>query len=227
MASDKHMVIIGASGKLGRYLVEEALAKHYRVTAVCRARSVHKLDIWRGLIDVVPAASDDYVVLSRILPKADVVITVLVPWGVSGYAQGTVETVLNFSKVGARLLFSCGWHIQFDERDQHCPRQTLLIHWLAKVMRWLRIADLQDQVEAVNRIFASSHAWTVVRASDLEEGESEGMPNSAEYVGAPCIAHNRLRRVDFAKFLLHAVDQAHWVQRAPAIAGHRLAPEPC
>jgi hypothetical protein len=38
------------------------------------------------------------------------------------------------------------------------------------------LADLDDQVEACRRVFASDTRWTVVRGSDLEEGESQGLP---------------------------------------------------
>ena len=45
--------------------------------------------------------------------------------------------------------------------------------WLARLVRFV---DVDDQVEACRRVFASDTRWTVVRGSDLEEGESEGLP---------------------------------------------------
>ncbi len=36
--------------------------------------------------------------------------------------------------------------------------------------------DRGYQVEACRRVFASDTRWTVVRGSDLEEGESQGLP---------------------------------------------------
>ena len=38
--------IVGASGKLGRYMVQHALDRGYEVVGVCRAKSVSKLDEW-------------------------------------------------------------------------------------------------------------------------------------------------------------------------------------
>ena len=70
--------------------------------------------------------------------------------------------------------------------------------WLAHVVRF---ADLDDQVEACRRVFASDSQWTVVRGSDLEEGESQGLPVWSRRVGDPILASNLTRRVDFALFM--------------------------
>ena len=40
--------IIGASGKLGQYMVQHALDRGYEVIGVCRQRSVGKLDAFNG-----------------------------------------------------------------------------------------------------------------------------------------------------------------------------------
>ena len=40
--------IVGASGKLGQYMVQHALDRGYEVVGVCRQRSVGKLDAFKG-----------------------------------------------------------------------------------------------------------------------------------------------------------------------------------
>ena len=45
--------------------------------------------------------------------------------------------------------------------------------------RLILVADLDDQAEACRRVFASDTRWTVVRGSDLEEGDSQGCPCGA------------------------------------------------
>ncbi len=42
--------IVGASGKLGKYMVQHALDRGYEVVGVCRERSVAKLDEFEGRI---------------------------------------------------------------------------------------------------------------------------------------------------------------------------------
>jgi len=51
--------IVGASGKLGRYMVQHALDRGYEVVGVCREQSVAKLDAFKGRITVIPGATDD------------------------------------------------------------------------------------------------------------------------------------------------------------------------
>ena len=51
--------IIGASGKLGQYMVQHALDRGYEVVGVCRKNSVKKLDRFEGRITIVPGATND------------------------------------------------------------------------------------------------------------------------------------------------------------------------
>ena len=85
--------------------------------------------------------------------------------------------------------------------------------------RLIGIVDLDDQVEACRRVFASDTLWTVVRGSDLEEGESQGMPMWSRHVGDPILASNLTRRVDFALFMVSALENDELIHEAPAIVG--------
>jgi len=89
--------------------------------------------------------------------------------------------------------------------------------------RLARFADLNDQVEACNRVFASDTRWTVVRGSDLEEGESQGLPVRSEHVGDPMLESNITRRTDFALFMVEALGNDALVHEAPAIVGCQTA----
>lgn len=62
-----------------------------------------------------------------------------------------------------------------------------------------------------------------MRGSDLEEGDSEGLPVWRRHVGDPVLASNRTRRVDFALFMVHALEDEALVREAPAIVS-RAAP---
>ena len=215
--------IVGASGKLGRYMVRHALDRGHAVVGVCRPQSVAKLDAFRDRITVVPGATDDRAAIARAVDGCDGVLTVLVPWGVRQYATGTAQAVLDLARPDARLAFSCGWPITRDGRDVYPGRLRLTTALFGPIARLLRIADLDDQVEACRRIFASDRRWTVVRASDLEEGESEGLPVWSRHVGDPILASNRTRRVDFALFMVHALDDDALIREAPAIVGCRTS----
>src|SRR4051812_17834676 len=55
----RRVCIVGASGKLGTYMVEHALDRGYEVVAVCREQSVPKLAGFADRITIVPGATDD------------------------------------------------------------------------------------------------------------------------------------------------------------------------
>lgn len=213
----KKICIIGISGKLGQYMLKHALDRGYQVHGVCRAESVHKLDLYRDRITLFPGKTNDRDVIREAVEGCDGVLCVLVPWGVQQYSSGTTQAVLDYAKPGARLVFSCGWHITRDGKDVYSWKLKALVTVFGTVARWLRLVELDDQVEACNRIFASNTSWTVVRGSDLEEGKSEGLPIWRRHVGDPALASNRTRRTDFALFMIDALTNDDLIQEAPAI----------
>ena len=215
--------IVGASGKLGQYMVQHALDRRYEVVGVCREESVGKLDPFKGRITVVPGATDNRTVIERAVEGCDGVLVVLVPRGVHHYASGTAQAVLDHSPPGARLIFSCGWHITRDGQDVYPRKLKMIVSVFGPLARLARFADLDDQVDACRRVFASDTRWTVVRGSDLEEGESQGLPVWSEHVGDPILESNLTRRVDFALFMVEALGNDALVHEAPAIVGCQTA----
>jgi hypothetical protein len=200
-------------------MVEHALDRGHEVVGVCREESVHKLSAFTERITVVPGATDDADVIKRAVSGCDGVLVVLVPRGVHGYSTGTTQAVLDHATPGARLVFSCGWHITRDGQDVYSWKIKALVNVLGPLARLVRFADLDDQVEACRRVFASDTRWTVVRGSDLEEGESQGLPVWSRHVGDPILESNITRRVDFALFMVEALENDELVHEAPAIVG--------
>lgn len=209
--------IIGASGKLGRYMVAQSLERGYEVVGVCRPQSVGKLKDFADRITIVPGYTDDREVIEKAVKGCDGVLTVLVPWGMKKYASGTAQAVLDFAEPGARLIFSCGWHISRDGKDVYNWKLRAVIGFFTFIAKLTRLADIDDQVEATNRVFASDTRWTVVRGSDLEEGPSEGLPAWSEHVGDAVLQSNRTRRIDFALFMVDALANDALIRKAPAI----------
>lgn len=200
-------------------MVQHCLDRGYKVNGVCRESSIGKLDPFKDRIALFPGDTNNRDIVKRAVEGCDGVLTVLVPWGRKQYATGTAQAVLDFARPGARLIFSCGWHITRDGRDKF----SSLLKFQERLARWIgtltRILDIDDQVEACRRVFASDTRWTVVRGSDLEEGESQGLPVWSEHVGDPILEGNITRRVDYALFMVAALDNDNLVQKAPAIVG--------
>src|SRR3979490_1965330 len=211
--------IVGASGKLGRYMVQHALDRDYDVGGGGRQQRGEKLDAFKERITVIPGATNDPEVIKRAVAGCDGVLVVLVPRGVQGYSTGTAQAVLDHAPSGARLVFSCGWHITRDGQDVYSWKLKAIVKVFGPLARLVRFADLDDQVEACRRVFASDTRWTVVRGSDLEEGEGQGLPVWSRHVGDPILESNITRRVDFALFMVAALANDELVHEAPAIVG--------
>lgn len=215
----RRICIVGISGRLGTYMTRHALERGYEVVGVCRTKSVPKLAELADRITIVPGQTDDPDVIAEAVAGCDGALTVLVPWGMKRYASGTARAVLDHAEPDARLVFSCGWHISKDGRDRYTRRFLALVRVMTLLARWVRLVDIDDQVRATRLIFGSDRRWTVVRGSDLEEGESQGLPVWSRHVGDPVLASNRTHRTDFALFMVAALDDDSLVHEAPAIVG--------
>jgi hypothetical protein len=130
--------------------------------------------------------------------------------------------VLDYARPGARLVSSCGWHITRDSQDVYARKLKTVVKIGGRLARLARIADLDDQVEACRRVFASDARCTVVRSSDLDEGDSQGLPVWSRHVGDPVLKSNLTRRVDFALFVVEALRNDDLVHEAPAIVGCKI-----
>ena len=198
-------------------MVQHALDRGYDVVGVCRQGSVGKLDDFKERIMIVAGATNDRAVIRQAVAGCDAVLVVLAPWGVQQYSSGTAQAVMDLAEPDARLMFSCGWHISRDGEDVYSWKLKAMVSIAGRIARWFRLVELDDQVEACRRIFASDTRWTVVRGSDLEEGESQGLPLWSRHVGDPILKSNITRRIDFALFMVAAVDNDALIHEAPAI----------
>ena len=211
--------IVGASGKLGQYMVQHALDRGYEVVGVCRERK-------RGEARRVQGAHHRHSG-SDGRPRGHRARGRGVRRGARRAGPAGRPRVLDGNgpggarprASGARLVFSCGWHITRDGQDVYSWKLKALVKVAGPLARLARFADLDDQVEACRRVFASDTRWTVVRGSDLEEGESQGLPVWSRHVGDPILESNLTRRVDFALFMVAALENDELVHEAPAIVG--------
>jgi len=68
---------------------------------------------------------------------------------VQQYASGTAQAVLDHADRGARLIFSCGWHISKDGQDVYTSRLKMFVKvfgWLARVLRLVELDDQNDEL---------------------------------------------------------------------------------
>jgi hypothetical protein len=200
-------------------MVQQSLDRDYEVVGVCREKSVNKLDAFKDRITIMPGATNDREVIKQAVEGCDGVLSVQVPWGVHQYSSGTAQAIMDYARPDARLIFSCGWHISLDGQDVYSKGFQRLLKFSSWAGKLFRMVEIDDQAEAFRRIFASDSLWTAVRGSDLEEGESQGLPVWSRHIGDPILESNMTRRVDFALFMVEALVNDELVHEAPAIVG--------
>lgn len=219
----KRICIVGISGKLGQYMLKHALDRGYHVNGVCREKSVGKLDALMAehgdRITLFPGKTNDREVIRQAVKGCEGVLTVLAPWGVQQYSSTTAQAVMDFAEPDARLIYSCGWHITLDGKDRYSWQIRAIVNILSPILRFLRLVEIDDQYRACDLIFKSDTKWTVVRGSDLEEGESQGLPVWSDHVQDPILKSNMTRRIDFALFMVDAINNDALIGKAPAICG--------
>ena len=151
-------------GSFGQYVVQQSLDRGDEVVGVCRQQSVGKLDAFKGRITVIPGATDDREVIKRAVAGCSGVLVVMTPRGVHGHSTGTTQAVLD-QRLRRAPRSSCGWHITLDGQDVYSLKLKTLVKVFGPLARLARFADLDDQVEAARRNFASDTRWTVVGGS--------------------------------------------------------------
>lgn len=77
-------------------------------------------------------------------------------------------------------------------------------------------------VEACRRVFASNTLWTIVRGSDIEEGDSQGLPLWSRHVGDLILESNMACRVDYALFMVAVLENDELINEATAIVGCQI-----
>lgn len=212
------VAIVGASGETGRHLVRECLATGHEVVGVCREPSVPKLGELATRITVVPGLTSDREVIRKAVQGCDGVITIIVaPGRNSTYATDTVRAVLEEAKA-ARLVFagSVGAS-RLLAGESHSLRVRMMLTVLGGIAAALGVANISNMLAATDRIYASPGRWTVVRAPWLTEGESQGLPVLGSLRDKSAGAR-AIRRVDFAKFMVAALEDDSLVRQAPVIA---------
>jgi len=176
-------------------MVGHALDRNHKVVGVCRQQNVGKLDAYRDRIVIARRPTNDPAVISRAVAELRGRACGAGARGDGSPRVDTAQAVLDHVEPGARLVFSCGRHVSRGGADRYSRRFRRKVATMGWVARRARVVDLADQVEATRRVFDSDTRWTVVRAGDLEEGPSQGLPVWSRHVGQPALeATARSRR---------------------------------
>jgi putative NADH-flavin reductase len=198
----KRLFILGATGRIGRAIIDQAIERDHAVTAF--VRSPEKLGGLRGWVSVRtgdPRSVDD---LRAALPGHDAVISALGPPGIGRttiHRDAARSTVMAMQATGIRRLLVVSAAVLFENQG--------FLYWLARNTFLRNIAEDTDGMERI--VMANDLDWTIVRPPRLTMGALTGRYAVEE--GRMPRGRQSISRADVAHFLLEEVEQGGHVRR--------------
>ncbi|WP_224240697.1 NAD(P)-dependent oxidoreductase [Hyalangium gracile] len=205
----KQVLVIGATGRTGLLIVEQALARGFAVTVLARRPEV--LGELQSRVSVVQGDVLDRAAVSRAVAGKEAVLCALGPGRDSPptlCSEGTQNLVSAMEAQGVRrLVCITGALIGHPEK---------CLGWLYREMRMAQGSALQDRQRQEQLIQGSGLDWTLVRPPRLTRGKPQGLWRVGEDISIKAMA--RISRADLAHFMVQQVEDAHFLRRGVAIS---------
>jgi putative NADH-flavin reductase len=200
------LAILGATGRTGRLVVEQALAAGHDVRAL--VRSPDKLALRHERLELVQGDATDAAAVARMVDGADVVISALGP--VAGRKDICSVAAGHVIAAGARryvAVSGAGIDVPGDQKDFVGKLVSFLV-------RTLSPAVFHDKVLEHTLLARSSVPWVLVRPPRLVDKPSTGNPRmSLERSPGASVA-----RADLAAFVLRCAGDESLTGKAPFVA---------
>jgi putative NADH-flavin reductase len=206
------IAIFGATGNVGRHLVEQALAAGHEVNVFVRDPA--KLDVKHNHLRIVQGDVIDPEAVERAIQDVQAVLSALnTKRGAKGspITVGTRNILNAMNKYGVRRLVFSAAPSARDPQDSSSLRFKLMIG-LVKLIAPAGSADMVGSAQAVR----DSHLdWTIVRlpfpTADPRTGHVKvGFLNKE--------SGTRISRADAAEFMLKEMQEARYLRQAPVIS---------
>ena len=210
MESTNKIAILGANGKVGKFLVTEALEKGYQVKVL--TRNSENMTITNENIEVIIGDARDFSSIRKLLKGCRAVINAVGQPKNESYIFSTVskhilEAMKEF-EIKRYILVSGGSLTAAGDQKGIVNKigATLFKVFLPKMM--------QDKYEELQIIQSSEVDWTIVRLPFVIEGN--GIGNIKEsLVDMPGI---KIQNGDIAPFVIKQINSGRYVGRCPFIS---------
>ena len=201
-----NFVVLGATGRTGRLVVEQAIAAGHTVTAL--VRSPEKLTTGNSKLRVISGEATDASAVSRALKGADAVISTLGGKG-SLIADSTQAIVTAARAAGvSRVVVLSSWVVERSQMD-------VMTRFLTGITMGPVIRDKSAGEHVLRQ---SDLEWTIVYPSLLTDGPATGsvavLPE-----GAKRRMSERISRADVAAWMVQAAAGDQYNGRSIGITG--------
>jgi putative NADH-flavin reductase len=204
------LFILGATGGIGRQLVDQALERHHQVTAF--VRSPQKLAAARDGLTVIRGDARNADAMREALAGHDAVLSTLWPPGPS---RNTITSdsaraiVAAMQTAGVRRLLVVGVAALFPD-----------IGMFGRVLRNTLLRNIADDSAEMEQIVKATRLdWTIVRPPRLTNGaRTEHYGVADDHLPAGAGTNATVSRADVAHFMLNEVEQPGHMRRVVGIA---------
>jgi len=196
------IIVVGAAGKSGREIVEEALARGIGLTAYVRSRA--KAEGLPAGVTIVEGDGKDAAALARALPGHDAVVVTSGGRTETVSAEVAKAVVLAMKQAGITRLIQYSAYGANDGKG--------IYRW---VMQTLASKVAADKIELEKVLAASGLEWTAVRPGVLTDGGKSGKMRAG--TGVVLKGFPQISRADVAQFVLDELQTPHFVKAAPVL----------
>jgi nucleoside-diphosphate-sugar epimerase len=209
------VTVFGATGGIGRHVVDQALADGHDVVAY--VRTPEKLDRHTPRLRVVVGELSDTAAIQQAVQGSQAVISALGPSlkrGATGtpVTDGTDNILKAMQATGVDRFIGLATPSVPDPRDQPTLKGRALLV-LARLMFPNALTELRGMTQAVTE---SGLNWTLARITNPTDKPATGHVR-AGFLGRDDVGSS-MTRADIARFLLDQVTDDTYRQAAPAIS---------
>lgn len=206
------LLIFGATGSIGRQLVQQALEQGHIVTAFVRDRA--KLDVQHQNLEVVQGDVLNFEEVERAVQGQDAVLCTLG----SGQkrtgtvrSEGTRQIIGAMEKLGVRR-FICQTTLGVGE-----SQGNLNFFWKYIMFGVLLRPVFADHVKQENYVKQSHLDWTIVRPSAFIDGSRTGQYRHG-FPGTDKTTKLKISRADVADFMLQQLTNDAYLHQTPGVS---------
>ena len=211
-----HLTVLGATGRTGVPIVQQALTRGHDVTALVRSptKAGELLPVSEDRLRLVTGDLLDGEDVKAAIIGADAVINVAgqvkgAPEDLQQRAIRHVIAAMHAADV-RRLVTLTGAGVRMPGDQPKIADRVI-----GGALKLLQPKLLADSVAYVDEVRASDLDWTVVRAPRLTDGDARGSYRVAPNVGGD--SSTQISRSDLATAILELVEDDSFVGRAPVV----------
>ncbi|MDJ1477939.1 SDR family oxidoreductase [Bacillus sp. LS15-K4] len=210
MESTNKIAILGANGKAGKFLVNEALEKGYQVKIL--TRNSNNMAITNENLETIIGDARNFSSIRELLKGCRAVINAIGQPKNESYIFSTVtkhilEAMKEFEIKRYILISGGSLNVTGDQKGiVNKIGDTLFKVFLSKMM--------QDKYKELQTIQGSDVDWTIVRLPFVMEGKSSGNIKES-LVDMPGI---KIQNSDIASFVIKQINSERYVGKCPFIS---------